>query len=552
MPDKFVVFDTFSREVEAQIVKTRLAAAGIYSFVADGHMNALYPGMTGVRLLVREDDLGKATLVLLQDNSQDDFETEYICSACGAKLSPEDRSCPNCGEAFDEEPDLTGTYEEEPVPGEPDAEDPFPAGPDDEIPAYEAAAEVRMPEIRETSTLMPLLKGIGAVVLLAAAIMAGRYGYTAYKAAGYRSDCSRGFKEGCTALNKLLGGHYLVFGVDTGKAVNDVLAQKARALSDSLAIGHVPVKSISTTDAPAIHLTLSSARDTDRLLAVIKEEFPDLQLLAASRPPFFAFSFSASVLPHMKADLLGRTVQGIRNRILQSGVTGAIVLSQGSGRIIVDLPGVNAPSGIIDVISKPGRLEFMLVAGTPAFLAGIIKKSQQDLPAGIYAGTRSVLLPDGKTAAGPYLWSHKKELLQRFLADRVPPQYMVGYLVNRDRSTNSVTYQTYFLEKSVSLTGGIITDARVLKGEAYDRPTIRIRLNPGDAGLFSKLTAAHVGQRLAIVVDDTVYSAPVIRERISGGVAEISGSFTEQDAKELAAVLRSGALPAPVRLLSEE
>jgi preprotein translocase subunit SecD len=78
---------------------------------------------------------------------------------------------------------------------------------------------------------------------------------------------------------------------------------------------------------------------------------------------------------------------------------------------------------------------------------------------------------------------------------------------------------------------------------------VAIEFNPVGAKRFDQITAANVGRRMAIVLDDTIYSAPVIRERISGGSAQISGSFTEQTATDLAIVLRAGSLPAPVTIL---
>lgn len=137
----------------------------------------------------------------------------------------------------------------------------------------------------------------------------------------------------------------------------------------------------------------------------------------------------------------------------------------------------------------------------------------------------------------------------QFLAGKVPPQYTIGYQVNKDTNTNITTYQTYVLDKDVSMTGDMLTDARMQIGGEYNQPYVSIRFNSRGARLFDQLTATHVGQRLAIVLDNIVYSAPVIRERISGGIAQISGNFTENEAKDLAIVLRAGALPAPVRIL---
>jgi preprotein translocase subunit SecD len=85
-------------------------------------------------------------------------------------------------------------------------------------------------------------------------------------------------------------------------------------------------------------------------------------------------------------------------------------------------------------------------------------------------------------------------------------------------------------------------------GSQFNEPYVSISFDSEGAKIFERITGEHVGQRLAIVLDDTVYSAPVIRERIAGGQAQITGLFTTEEARDLAIVLRAGALPAPVRI----
>ncbi len=100
-----------------------------------------------------------------------------------------------------------------------------------------------------------------------------------------------------------------------------------------------------------------------------------------------------------------------------------------------------------------------------------------------------------------------------------------------------------------ALTGDLLSDAQVRIDNRFNEPYVAIEFNSVGAKRFDQITAANVGKRMAIVLDDAVYSAPVIRERISGGSAQISGSFTSQEATDLAIVLRAGSLPAPVKIL---
>jgi preprotein translocase subunit SecD len=109
----------------------------------------------------------------------------------------------------------------------------------------------------------------------------------------------------------------------------------------------------------------------------------------------------------------------------------------------------------------------------------------------------------------------------------------------------------YVLESRTLMTGEYITDARVRPSQQLQGPYVELILNSTGARLFEQITAANVKRRLAIVLDNKVYSAPVIQERIGGGRASITGSFDIKEARDLSIVLRAGALPAPVEIAEE-
>jgi len=107
------------------------------------------------------------------------------------------------------------------------------------------------------------------------------------------------------------------------------------------------------------------------------------------------------------------------------------------------------------------------------------------------------------------------------------------------------------LKKHTLLTGAYLTDAKVQIDSQYNEPYVSISFDKKGAKLFERVTGENVKKRLAIVLDKKVYSAPTIQERISGGEARITGSFTMDEARDLAIVLRAGALPAPVNIIEE-
>jgi preprotein translocase subunit SecD len=101
------------------------------------------------------------------------------------------------------------------------------------------------------------------------------------------------------------------------------------------------------------------------------------------------------------------------------------------------------------------------------------------------------------------------------------------------------------------MAGDVVADARVRPATDMEGPYVELVLNDRGARLFEKITGENVGRRLAIILDNMVYSAPTIRERIGGGRASITGSFDIKEARDLAIVLRAGALPAPVSIAEE-
>jgi preprotein translocase subunit SecD len=120
-----------------------------------------------------------------------------------------------------------------------------------------------------------------------------------------------------------------------------------------------------------------------------------------------------------------------------------------------------------------------------------------------------------------------------------------------DPKTGRQKKAPFLLKRRTLITGEYLTDARVQIDSQYNEPYVSLSFNARGARLFEKITGDNIEKRLAIVLDNNVYSAPVIRDRIPGGRAQITGRFTMDEAKDLAIVLRAGALPAPVKILEE-
>ena len=208
------------------------------------------------------------------------------------------------------------------------------------------------------------------------------------------------------------------------------------------------------------------------------------------------------------SDMTERALEIIRNRIDALGVTEPVIQKEGTNKIIVDLPGVDDPDKAIELIGQTALLEFKLV-------------------------------------------SDDSELLQKALAGEVPEGYQLLYNKEKDDRGILRDTQPLLVKSEPELTGRYIEDAYV----GYDNsgfPDVTLKLNKEGAKIFEQVTAQNVNKRLAIVLDGVVKSAPVIRERIGGGSAQITGRFSIEEARNLAIVLRAGALPAKVNIVYKE
>ena len=180
---------------------------------------------------------------------------------------------------------------------------------------------------------------------------------------------------------------------------------------------------------------------------------------------------------------------------------------QGKNRILIQLPGIKDAQRAKDLIGKTALLEFKLVDDTQS-LDDALKKG-------------------------------------------APPGRQILYQIVEDPKTQRTTKTPFLLKKRTLLTGAYLTDARVQMDNQFNEPYVSINFDKKGARIFERITGENVNKRLAIVLDNNVYSAPVIQEKIAGGQARITGRFSTEEARDLAIVLRAGALPAPVNILEE-
>ena len=311
----------------------------------------------------------------------------------------------------------------------------------------------------------------------------------------------------------LRGGLHLVFEVEGDKAVEITTERYASTLKDIL------TKRGFTADInrSGINITISPA--TPEIRKAVEENYPTLSPVETTGR--LVYKLSDNEARRIKESAIDQALETIRNRIDQFGVAEPTIHRQAENEIVVQLPGVKDPKRAVDIIGKTAQLEFKLV----------------DDDAKVAAELPQFILP-----------GEEENLLMQF-AGRIPEDDEILFEKRVNRETGAVTKMPILLKKQAALTGDLLSDARLDIDTRFNEPYVSISFNTAGAKIFDEVTGANVKKRLAIILDNVVYSAPAIQERISGGHAQITGRFSLEDAKDLSIVLRSGALPAPLKML---
>jgi preprotein translocase subunit SecD len=308
----------------------------------------------------------------------------------------------------------------------------------------------------------------------------------------------------------LQGGMHLVLEVDTDKAVEDTIERLAQDLRASIRKERVRIQSIDRVKNYRIAISIQGEENIANFNKLLDSEYKDVRLADTGESggiQTFVLDLPDEEVAHIKRLAAEQALETIRNRIDQFGVSEPDIRHQGEKRILIQLPGIKDTKRAKELIGKTALLEFKLLDET------------------------------GDIGAA--------------LQGDVPPGTQLLYETKTDASTNRTTKTPYLVKNQALLTGAYLTDAKVQIDSQYNEPYVSIEFDKKGGRIFAQITEQNVKKRLAIVLDNKVYSAPVIQEKITGGSARITGNFTAEDAHDLAIVLRAGALPAPVNIIEE-
>jgi preprotein translocase subunit SecD len=358
------------------------------------------------------------------------------------------------------------------------------------------------------------------------------------------------FKQKINLGLDLQGGLYMVLGVDFNKVYSDVVQRQASGLTETLKEKNLAAKNITfvkdgfPVDDPRIVVEYDAARRAE-IYDVLKKNYWTLRL-SDDQPGRFELGLSHDYRAEIRDRTMSQSIEVIRNRIDEFGVTEPQITSQGTDRIVVELPGVREVERAKDLIGQTAKLEFKIVddksmnsGQVAALIAGVEKE-------------KNISYKDGQK------FSDYVAQINDAVKGKIPADDSIAF--ERSKSVpgqpQSSVRIPYLIHSKTEVTGDDLQDASVAIDPDNRRPNVSFTLNPRGAALFDKVTAEHIHERLAIVLDNIIHSAPVIQSRIGGGRGQITlgqgeGDTIMKEAKDLAIVLRAGALPAQLDFLEQ-
>ena len=347
------------------------------------------------------------------------------------------------------------------------------------------------------------------ILLLVCTLFTGYYIIPSVGLGGSLPSLFPGFLPRAERVNlglDLQGGMHLVLEVQTEKAVEnatDRLMDEARRILEEQKIG---VSSLTRQGSAEIVLKVAKPEDRDKAQQALGG-LGTLDTVPGATPDELRMTLQPREVQRIEELAVRQSLETIRNRVDQFGVTEPYIVPEGARRIVVELPGIKDPDRAINLIGKTALLELKAVDTTYN-------------PIGVEQGKL-----------------------------KLPPDLQLLYRREVGTSNQEVGQLPIIVQREPILTGSSLTSAEV-RPDNQGGWVVAFSLDSQGARVFSDFTGANIGRQLAIVLDNTVYSAPVIRSQISDGHGQIEGNFTPESARDLAIVLRAGALPAPVKIIA--
>lgn len=334
----------------------------------------------------------------------------------------------------------------------------------------------------------------------------------------------------------LQGGTHLLLGIDLRRAILGEADNYTREIEELADREGLDVASVERDfDSTKIKISLSDKSEMEALEKLVQERFQVLSIVDSNPADSeLLLDVTESRKSEVEQQTIAQALETLRNRLDEFGVAEPSIQAHGKDQIVIQLPGLSDPKRAEAVLGRTARLEFKIVKD------GAVS----DLELQTWVDEAKKQLPE----------KYKPEDLNRLLQDKLPAGTQVLMQENKDPTTGQVSSRPQLLSSRAELTGDMLDDAR-LGTDQYGRPAVDLRLDPHGTEVLDRVTAENINKKLAIILDDKVYSDPVIGSRISDGRPQITfGNLKSrqeilEEARDLSLVLRAGALPAPVEIL---
>jgi preprotein translocase subunit SecD len=308
----------------------------------------------------------------------------------------------------------------------------------------------------------------------------------------------------------LQGGSHILLEVDSNSVKKDKLDQVRDDVRRSLRDAKIPYTGLAVR-ADNVEVRITKDTDLPAALSKLRELSQPLGGLLGSSGQrslevsdvgggLIRLTVPPAAITERVRQSVEQSIQIVERRVNELGTVEPLIQRQGVDRILVQVPGLQDPTRLKELLGKTAKLDFRMV----------------DLTVPADQALQGRAPPDS-------------EVLMSSTSPKIP----------------------YVIKKQVLVSGGDLTDAQPGFDQRSGEPIVSFRFNTAGSRKFAQATSENVGQPFAIVLDNEVISAPVIREPITGGSGQISGSFTVQAANDLSILLRAGALPAPLTIIEE-
>lgn len=308
----------------------------------------------------------------------------------------------------------------------------------------------------------------------------------------------------------LKGGIHLTLGVDVDKAMGNSLAQAGQDIKSFAQEKEMTIIRQNLLDSRHLEFVLATPEKRADFEELLRKQASGVKVgkteIVDDGKVKYTVSFTPEYAKNLETLTVDQAVKTIRNRIDQFGVAEPDIRKQSGDRIQIQLPGMKDPDRAIALVGKTAHLEFKMVDET----ADMAKAAKGQLPPG-------------------------RELLMERMA----------------APGGEFTERPIVVKSDAVMTGEHIADARMAFDPQNNQPYVSFTLTARGARIFERVTGENIKKRMAVILDGKVHTAPVIQDKIAGGKGQITGRYTESEARDLAVVLRAGALPAPVNVLEQ-